>query len=418
MFTPTIQAVIAIPYLRRMLKLALIREEKTPHDLRVALSPSQCKQVLEIYPGSEIRVQPSFHRCFPNEEYEAAGCILTEDLQASEILLGIKEVPKKQLIEGKTYLFFSHTIKKQEYNRGMLQEILRKKIRLIDYECLTWPGGNRIIGFGRFAGIVGTHNGLLAWGRKTGKYSLKAAHDCRDYQEMLSQYQQVELPPIKIALCGDGRVAHGALELLNKVKIREVTSRAFLYDTFDEPVYVHLRVDQLYEHRNKSPFDKAYFYRNPKEYFSIFHLYYPVTDLMLNAIYWNESIPRHFSLEEMQRPDFRVGVIADITCDIKGSIPATVRPATIEEPVYGWDCFQMKETEPYLKKTVDIMAVSNLPTELPRDASEEFGALFIQYILPSIVGEDEENILQRATIARDGHLTENYSYLSDYVSGL
>ncbi|MDX5319723.1 MAG: NAD(P)-dependent oxidoreductase, partial [Bacteroidota bacterium] len=347
-----------------MVHLALIREEKQPYDRRVALNPAQCRDLLDAYPGLKIYVQPSGHRCFPDSAYAAAGCILSEDLSDAQVLMGIKEVPEQFLIPNKTYLFFSHTIKKQPYNRRMLQGIIKKNIRLVDYECLTWENGGRIIGFGRFAGIVGTHEGIKAYGLKTGAYTLPAAHQVKTYQELLSAYNAISLPSMKIALCGDGRVAHGALELLDKLKIREVTSRAYLYDTFNEPVYVHLRIDHLYENHNNSPFDKSYFYRNPSEYFSTFNQYWPVTDLMINAIYWNEEIPRFFSLVDMQRPDFRIKTIADITCDIDGSVPSTVRASSIEEPVYGWNPFTKTETAPYLKNTIDVMAVSNLPTEL------------------------------------------------------
>lgn len=400
-----------------MLHLALIREEKKPYDRRVALTPAQCRDILDSWKNVEITVQPSPHRCFPDSAYAAAGCKLNEDLSACDVLLGIKEVPKDKLLANKTYLYFSHTIKKQDYNRTMLQEILKQNIRLVDYECLTWEQGGRIIGFGRFAGIVGTHEGMKAYGLKSGDYTLKAAHECQTYGEMLSSYSAAKLPAMKIALCGDGRVAHGALELLNKLKIREVTSRAYLYDTFDEPVYVHLRIDQLYENKNNSPFDKSYFYRNPQEYFCTFKHYYPVTDLMINAIYWKEEIPKFFELDEMQRPDFRIKTIADITCDIDGSIPATVQPSSIADPVYGWDPFLKKVTEPYLEKTVDIMAISNLPTELPKDASEEFGALFVRHVFSSLMGEDRERIIERATIAQNGQLSKRFSYLQDYVEG-
>jgi len=404
-------------YLCSMFKLALIREEKKPYDQRVALSPEQCSEVLASRKDVMIYVQPSAHRCFADSAYAAAGCVLLEDLSEADVLLGIKEVPAEFLLENKSYMYFSHTIKEQDYNRDMLHEILRKKVKLVDYECLTWQNGGRILGFGRFAGIVGTHEGIVAYGKKTKTYDLKPANECHDYHEMLSQYAPIHMPPMKIALCGDGRVAHGALELLNKLKIREVTSRAFLYDTFDEPVYVHLRIDHLYENSNHTPFDKANFYRNPSEYFSTFNQYYPVTDLMINAIFWSEEIPRFFSLDDMQKPGFRIKTISDITCDIDGSIPATVRASYIGDPVYGWDCFLKKETAPYLNKTVDIMAVSNLPTELPKDASIEFGSLFKRHILPVLLDQDNERIIERATIAENGVLTADYSYLQDFVDG-
>jgi saccharopine dehydrogenase (NAD+, L-lysine-forming) len=398
-----------------MVKIGLIREEKKPHDKRAALSPEQCRQLLAEYSHLQIAVQTSEHRCFSDAEYSEAGCAVQENMEDCDLLLGIKEVPQEFLVPGKTYLFFSHTIKKQPYNKQMLQQILEKKIRLIDYECLVWENGNRIIGFGRYAGIVGTHNGLRAFGKKSGAYFLPPAYTCFDYRELLDHYRNMVLPPVKIALCGDGRVAHGSIELLDHLKIRQVTPRAYLVEDFDEPVYVHLRVDQLYENKDNSPFDKSYFYHNPADYFSIFNQYYPVTDMLVNAVYWSEKIPRHFSLEEMERPDFRIKVIADISCDINGSVPATVRATTIEDPVYGWHPAVRKEAPPYLPGNVDIMAVSNLPCELPRDASNEFGSLLVKYICPALLGEDRENIIERATIAEKGQLRSKYAYLKDFV---
>lgn len=395
--------------------IGLIREEKQPADKRVAFSPEHCKQILQQYPGSSILVQPSDNRSFSNQEFKTAGCIINEDLSTCDFLFGIKEVPPAFLIPEKTYLYFSHTIKKQPYNKQMLQTILKQHNTLIDYECLLWPNGSRIIGFGRFAGIVGMHNGLLTYGRKMGLFNLKPAHECFDYKEMISQYNAVRLPSIKIALLGDGRVAHGALEVLNKLKIREVTARAFLHESFNEPVYVHLRIDQLYEHQNNSPFDKSYFYHNPSEYFSVFNQYYQVTDLMINAIYWEEGIPRHFSLNDMARPEFRIKVIADISCDVNGSVPATIRDTTIQNPVYGWDTTRQMEVEPYLPNTVDIMAVGNLPCELSRDASVEFGQLALKYVLPALLIEDKDQVILHATIASEGKLMPRFQYLSDYV---
>lgn len=397
--------------------IGIIREEKQPVDKRTPLTPEQCRELLTTFPTVRLVVQPSPHRCYTDASYADAGITLSEDLSNCDLLLGIKEVPKEKLIAGKSYVFFSHTIKKQPYNQAMLQEILRKKITLLDYEKFVWENGSRIIGFGRFAGIVGTHNGLLAWGKKYKQFEVKAAYQSFDYAEVLGSYKNVKIPSIKIAVCGDGRVAHGSLEFLQKLGVREVTSRAFIHEQFDEPVYVHLRPDHLYESNDYRPFDKSYFYHAPEGYFSVFSHYYPVCDLMINAIYWSERIPRYFSLEEMQSPDFKVKVIADITCDINGSVPCTVRATPIEEPVFGWNRFTKKEEAPYQLNTVDVMAVSNLPCELPRDASEEFGELLAHYVLPLLIEGDKEGILERATITHNGSLTPKYAYLQDYADG-
>jgi alanine dehydrogenase len=399
------------------MKLGLIREEKIPQDKRVALTPEQCSKILQEYQTIKIFLQPSPNRCFLDAEYESAGVIVQEALSDCDVLLGIKEVPFQFLIPNKTYCFFSHTIKKQAYNKRMLQEILKKNIRLMDYECMVWQGGGRVIGFGRFAGIVGAHNAIWTYANKLRKFSVPRAHQVDNLEELLQTYKGLTLPAFKIAVLGDGRVAHGAMELLEKTGVREVTSRAFIRDTFDVPVYVHLRIDHLYESKDHKPFDKAYFYHNPEQYFSVFYQFFQSTDILINAIYWDEKIPIHFTLDQMKSPDFNIQVIADITCDINGSIPSTVESTTIDNPVYGWDRQKELKTEPFLPETVDMMTIGNLPCELPKDASEEFGELFCKYILPAFVNNDSEGILKRATITEAGHLTPNFSYLSDYVSG-
>ena len=399
------------------MKLGLIREEKIPRDKRVALIPEQCKSMLLEHAGLSIFVQPSVHRCFEDSAYVLAGAILKEDLSECDVLLGIKEVPPQFLIPNKTYCFFSHTIKKQAYNKKMLQEVLKRNISLMDYECMVWKGGGRVIGFGRFAGIVGAHNAIWTYANKSRKFSVPRAYQVDNLDELLKAFQGLSLPAVKIAVLGDGRVAHGAMELIEKIGVREVTSRAFIRDTFDVPVYVHLRIDHLYESKDHKPFDKAYFYHSPEQYFSVFYQYFQSTDILINAIYWDENIPVHFTLDQMKSPDFNIQVIADITCDILGSIPCTVESTTIDNPVYGWDSQNELKTEPFLVETVDMMTIGNLPCELPKDASEEFGELFCKYILPAFVNNDSEGILKRATITEAGQLTPSFNYLNDYVAG-
>lgn len=397
------------------IRIALIREDKQPADLRVALNPHQCVELQRRFPEVEVVVQSSPWRCFSDEAYSKEGIRVSESVEDCDVLMGIKEIPREKLIADKTYLFFSHTIKKQPYNRAMLRTVLERKIRLIDYECLTWENGSRILGFGRFAGIVGMHNGFLTWGRKFGLYDMKPAHACKNYLDLKFQYKNVSLPSIKIALCGDGRVAHGALELLQYLGIREVTKQEFLGQTFHEPVFVHLRSEDYYARKDGKVWDKSDFYHNPEEYESTFQPYYRTCDMMVNAIFWHQGIPAFFTKEEMKLADFNIKVIADITCDLNGPLPSTQKATTINEPVYGYHPISEKLTEPYLKHTVDVMAVGNLPCELPADASTEFGESILKYVMPHLLSSDTDDIIKRATIAEKGYLTDRYMYLTDYV---
>lgn len=399
-----------------MIRIGIIREGKKPQDKRVAFTPAQCLEILERFPNTEILVQPSPHRCIPDAAYAEAGLTLSEDMASCDILFGIKEVPVDELIAGKTYLFFSHTIKKQPHNRKLLRKVLEDRITLVDYETLVWENGSRVLGFGRFAGIVGTHNGFLTWGRKMGLFDLKPAYLCKDYKEMVDQYKNIHLPPIKIALTGDGRVAHGCLELLDKLGIREVTPREFIEETYSVPVYVHLVSEDYYAHKDGELWDKSDFYHNPENYVSTFRQYSKHCDLMLNAIFWNERIPRFFSLEDMKSRDFKIKVIADISCDIQGSVPATLKDTTIEDPVFGYHPLSETIEAPFQKNTIDIMAVSNLPCELPYDASYAFGEQLLKHVVGNLLITDVGQLINRATIATEGELMPRFKYLSDYVN--
>ncbi len=404
------------PKIITSMKIGIIREGKIPHDKRVAFTPEQCAEITERFPETSITVQPSTHRCIQMEDYEKVGLEINENLETCDILFGIKEVPVDELLANKTYLFFSHTIKKQPHNRKLLRTVLERNIRLVDYETLTWANGSRVLGFGRFAGIVGAHNGFITWGKKYGTFNLKPAYQCANYREMVDQYAGIQLPPLKIVLTGDGRVAHGCLELLDKLGIREVTPREFLEQSFTEPVYVHLVPEDFYAQKDGAVWDKADFYHNPENYVSTFKPYTRVCDLMLNAIFWNERIPRFFSLEDMKARDFKIKVIADISCDINGSIPATMKDTTIEDPVFGYHPLSETIVAPYQPNTIDIMAVSNLPCELPYDASEAFGEQLIKHVLGNLLLNDSEGMIERATIARNGELMPRFRYLADYVA--
>jgi saccharopine dehydrogenase (NAD+, L-lysine-forming) len=398
------------------LKIALIREEKSPPDNRVAFTPVQCQWLMNKYPDLEIVVQPSPYRCFTDDEYREEDVTVTEDTSDADLLMGIKEVPKENLIPGKRYLFFSHTIKMQEHNRGLLQQVIRNRVTLMDYECLVWENGERILGFGHFAGVVGAHNAFFTYGKRYNLFTLRRAYECRGYEELIKEYDSIKLPPIRIAVTGTGRVAKGVYELLEKLKLRMVSLQSFLSDSFNEPVYVVLNTSQLYRRKDGTGFQREDFHRHPEKYESAFSPIAERTDLFINAIFWNPAAPLFFTRDDMRQPDFKIKVIADITCDINGSVPATIRDTTIENPVYGYDPFTEKEEAPYQEHCIDVMAVSNLPNELPRNSSEEFGDKLIEYVMEELLAEDSK-VLERATIAKDGLLTERFSYLGDYVRG-
>ncbi len=401
------------------MKIGIIREEKLPHDKRVTFTPVQCKQLMEVFKGLQIVVQPCDYRCFTNDEYKAHGIKLTEDVSDCDVLMGIKEVPKDLLLEHKKYFFFSHTIKKQPHNKGLLQTILKKKISLVDYECLTDHEGNRVIGFGRFAGIVGAYNGVMAYGLKYGLFNLKPAQLSHDKKELFAALDTINLPNIKIVITGGGRVANGAIETMGALNIRKVTPYEFLNYSFREPVYVQLHSHDFYRTKDGSPWSQYDFYQHPDEVKCIFSepgSYASLCDMLIHCTYWDPRSPVLFTKAEMRDPGFRISVIADVTCDIDGSIPSTTKATTIEDKFFGYNPMTEKEEEPFAPSCITVMSIDNLPCELPRDASEGFGKHLYERVLPSLI-EKDNGLIERATIAKEGKLTDRFMYLKDYVEG-
>jgi alanine dehydrogenase len=400
-----------------MIKFGIIREGKVPPDSRVPLTPTQCKQIQHQFELS-LQVQASPGRCYTDAEYEQAGISMGEDLRDRDVLLGVKEVPIEQLIPNKTYLFFSHTIKKQAYNRDLLRAVVAKNIRLIDYEVLTDDRGARLIAFGKFAGMVGAHNALLTYGLRTGAFDLPRMNRFYDYAAAKALYQQMDWPAVKIVLTGTGRVGNGAALVLRDMGIREVSPDEFLSETFKAAVFTQLKVEDYVAHQEGIIFEPEDYYREPQAYKSIFLPFTKVADIMINGIYWDNAAPAFFTMEDMQAPDWRMNVIADVTCDIApvSSIPSTLRATTIAEPFFGFDPATGQETPAFSGSGVDMMTIDNLPNELPRDASAAFGEQFIKYILPEFF-KAESPILLRATVAQKGDLGPHFEYLRDYLEG-
>lgn len=397
------------------MKVGIIKEGKVPVDHRVPFSPEQCMVIKQKYPHVELVVQTSDIRCFKDEEYEKLGVEIVENVDDCDILFGVKEVPIESLLSNKTYFFFSHTIKKQPYNKGLLQEVLRKKITLVDYECLK-SNDQRVVAFGRFAGIVGAYNGVLTYGKKYGLFDLKPAHQCFNMQEMWGEFSKVKLPPIKILLTGGGRVAKGAQEVLYSMKIKNVSMPEFVEDTFDEPVYIQLDSDAYNKRKDGAPFDYKDFYTNPHLYESDFEKYLAHTDLVIAGAFWDPNAPVLFQEKDVASKEFKIRVIADITCDIQGSIPTTLKSTTIDAPFFDVNRSNMKEENAFSSlDNVTVMSIDNLPCELPRDASISFGEQLLNNVTDDLFLNDSSEVILDATIASKGKLLSKYQYLSDYV---
>ena len=397
------------------MKIALLREGKIPADKRVALSPKQCLEVLKQYPGLVLVVQPSPIRKFTDQEYLDLGIILQEDLSDCDVLIGVKEVPKKDLIPHKTYFYFSHTIKEQPYNKSLLLKMLSLNIRMIDYEVLINEKSKRLIGFGRYAGIVGCYNGFLAYGKRTSSFSLKPAHLCEDRKEMEIELRKIQLEPIKIILTGSGRVGNGIIELINIIGIRQVSPDEFLNKSFDEPVFVHLNTLDYNKRIDGSASSKSDFYTNPGSYQSDFLKFAKTAEMFIAGHYYAAGSPFLFTREDAKSKEFKIRTVADVSCDINGPVACTIQPSTIQNPIYGYNPFTELIDDYAKPDVIAVMAVDNLPCELPKDSSIDFGAELIKHILPCLLSTDPHKVIERATICENGKLTEQFSYLESYV---
>jgi saccharopine dehydrogenase (NAD+, L-lysine forming) len=397
-----------------MKKIGIVREEKMPRDRRVAFTPNQCKQIQDLF-SVQLFLQPSDWRIIKDSDYATAGITIQEDLSGCDILLGIKEVPAEKLIPNKQYLFFSHTIKQQAHNKKLMQALIAKNICMIDYETLTDENLNRIIGFGHYAGMVGAYNGLVAYGVKNNLYPLKRAVDCVDVNELKSELQKVRLPNLKIIVTGNGRVANGAIELLGLLNLQRITPYEFARDKFDQAVYTQLHSSNYNEAVDGILWNSAQFYSHPENFRSTFMKYATHCDILIHCSYWNPKAPVLFTKQEMKLPNFKIKVIADVTCDINGSIPSTTQASTIANPFYGYDVSSESMTEAFNANSITVMAVDNLPCELPFNASQDFGKELIEKVLPALLKEEKNEMIERATITKEGKLMPRFTYLQHYA---
>ncbi|MFA5296857.1 MAG: NAD(P)-dependent oxidoreductase [Lutibacter sp.] len=399
------------------MKIGILKERKSPPDRRVVLSPKKCAELLKTYPRLKIKVESSDSRFFSSEDYRNEGVEVVNDISDCEVLLGVKEVPIDNLIPNKKYFFFSHTIKKQMYNRNLLKAILNKNIELYDHETIVDSNNMRLVAFGRYAGIVGTYNGFRTFGLKFNLFKLPKAEVLHDQKMLIEELQKLKLPAIKVVLTGKGRVGNGAKEMLDGMKMREVSVEEFLTKTFDEPVYVQIDVLDYNKRKDGILKDENDFFKNPQDYQSDFMRFAKVADLYIVGHFYGVGAPYIFTREDAKSPDFNIKVIADISCDVDGPVASTIRSSTIEDPIYGYNPKTEQEVNFLDKDAIAVMAVDNLPCELPKDASEGFGESFAKHVIPAFLNNDKDGVLQRAKMTENGKLTERFSYLQDFVDG-
>jgi len=399
------------------MKIGLTKERKTPPDKRVVLSPEICEEALGMYSDLAISVEASDIRAIPDQAYRNKGITVTDDISDADVILGVKEVPIDALIPNKKYFFFSHTIKMQPYNRDLLRAILAKNIEMYDHEVITAQNNMRLIGFGYYAGIVGAYNGIRTYGKKYQLYNLPKACDLPDKVGLINELHKITLPAIKIVLTGTGRVGNGAKEILDAMYIKQVSVESFLTETFEEPVYVQLDVLDYNRRKDGVQKDMFDFFDHPEEYDGDFKRFTRVADFFIAGHYHNDEAPDFYTQKDAQDADFNISVVADISCDIGSPIASTIKASTIANPIFGYDPETNEEADFTKDNIIAVMSVDNLPAELPKDASDGFGEMFLEHVIPAFFDNDAHGILKRARMTQNGKLTERYSYLQDYIDG-
>lgn len=400
------------------MKFAIIKERKNPPDRRVVFSPEKLAEARTQFPQAEFVVESSDIRIFPDEAYKAKGFKVTDDVSDCDVMIGVKEVPVENLIPNKKYFYFSHTIKKQPYNRKLLQAMLENNIEMLDHETIIRENGARLIGFGRYAGLVGAYNGFRALGLRDGLFNLPKVETLADLDEVKSELDKITVPNIKILLSGTGKVAKGAQEILDHLQIKQVSDALYLTSKFTEPVYCLVDVMEYAKRSDGKVGDKWEFYKDPTGYESNFMPYAKETDYFIAGHFYGNGAPYLFTRDDAKHEDFNINLVADISCDVDGPVATTLKASTIADPFYGYDAQTQSEVAFNAPGAITVMAVDNLPCELPKDASEGFGESFLEHVIPAFFNEDKDRVLERAQMTtNDGKLTARFDYLQDFVDG-
>ena len=405
--------------------ISIIREARVDEN-RAPLSPNQIRTLINKFSNLQVFVQPSKKRCFKDEDYLKAGAKIKEDISYSDIIFGVKEVEISTLIENKTYLFFSHTSKVRKdinqitqdkaitYKKDLLREVIKKKITLIDYENIREISGKeyRYLGFGRFAGIVGCYNTLNLYLKLHNKQLLPRAFQINSYEKIKKLISKQNFNKLKILQTGRGNVAKGSMEVLKHANIKQVSINDYLNKKYNEGVFCNISTREYVERKDGKNYSVKDFTSNPHEYKSNVKKYLFEADMFITGHYWEPKFPKLFYPNQIN--EFKnLKIIGDITCDINGGVPTTIRSTTIAKPYYSIDINSMKEID-LGSKGIAVMAVDNLPSELPNEASEEFGDSLISEVLPYLINKDDGRIC-RATTASKGKFCTLYDYLENFI---
>jgi hypothetical protein len=400
------------------MKFAIIKERKNPPDRRVVFSPEKLAEARAQFPDAEFVVESSDIRIFPDSAYVKLGFKVTDDISDCDVMIGVKEVPIDHLFPNKKYFYFSHTIKKQAYNRNLLLAMLENNIEMFDHETIVKENGARLIGFGRYAGLVGAYNGFRALGLRDELFSLPKVETLADLDAVKAELDKITLPNIKILLTGTGKVAYGAKEILDYLEIKQVSDALYLTSKFTEPVYVMADVMEYAKRKDGKVGDRFAFYKDPSGYESNFMPYAKETDYFIAGHFYGNGAPYLFTRSDAKSSDFNINLVADISCDVDGPVASTLRASTIENPFYGYDAESETEVAYNAPNAITVMAVDNLPCELPKDASEGFGDTFLEHVIPAFFNGDAAGVLERAIMTKNKQLTERFSYLQDYVEDI
>ena len=402
-----------------MIKIGILKETKTPIDNRVALTPDEIVALKERYPEAEFYVQKSDIRAFTDEEYAKLGIPVVESLENCDVMFGIKEAHVDSLLPNKHYIFFGHIAKMQPYNRPLIKKMIELGITFTDYEYLADDNNVRLCAFGWWAGVVGAYNTLRAYGLRTRKFELEKPSRTFTLDKLLANIKEVmPLCNTSVVITGNGRVSQGAQYVMQQVGATELTPNDFLSRTHtDTLLYTVLKTGNLVRRKSDGSYEKSDFRKNGSEYESVFDQYAFSAEILLSCHYWGPDQPVYLSKELLQDERLTIKVVGDVTCDIEGSIQSTLRASTHDEPFYDYNPTTMSEEAAFSNEhNISVMAVDTCPNALALDTSKYFGETLSEYVFPLILeGRFDDPILSRATILKNGHLTDKYSYLKEYA---
>lgn len=401
------------------MKIALIKETKSPVDNRVALSPKQVSELNRRFPQHRIVVQSSDIRAFSDDEYRNEGVEIVDSVSDCDVLFGIKEARIETLIPDKHYFFFGHIAKMQEYNRPLLQAFIQNRITFCDYEYLVDDKNQRVCAFGWWAGVVGVYYTLRGYGLKHKLYELPKPDRRFTLEQLLESLKSITLPPVKLFVTGAGRVSQGAQYVLNNIGACLMSEEEYLAtDNVKRLSYCYTDVDRLVKRKDGKEFSWDDFTRHAKEYESDFYRWARQTDILLCAHFWGPEAPVYLTEEDLRRSDLRIRMIGDVTCDIKGSIKSTVRPATHADPYYDYNPVTEQDEPAFSSDSnITVMAVDTCPNALAMDTSEYFGKMLMQHVFEPLLSGEQSDVIKRSMIVEAGKLTSRFSYLENFAKG-